>query len=203
MTGAELIDKTSRQLLEFYPPATVWCRPTTWISPRASALAPYRSNSSDGIIRPFRRRSLLVLSHFSVSFLPDLKLASRFAAVSPVRGLRPCRSFLSFTKKLPHPRMSTGSFDRSVSAIYGGSTLTVGSHPERPAQDDIALPGEFGYGGPAETGFHGLPRLRRDLGPQGGFRQQCAHGVGEGSGAVPDQQVAVIPQVESGAACRS
>ena len=33
------------------------------------------------------------------------------------RGLRPWRSFLSFTTKLPNPRMSTRSFDRSASAI--------------------------------------------------------------------------------------
>src|SRR5258708_26470443 len=43
--------------------------------------------------------------------------------VSPVRGLRPWRSFLSFTTKLPNPRRSTRSFDRSVSAISSSRML--------------------------------------------------------------------------------
>src|ERR1035438_8748410 len=56
----------------------------------------------------------------SLSSLPALKLASRLAAivmVSPVRGLRPCRSFLSFTTKLPNPRRSTRWFAWSASAM--------------------------------------------------------------------------------------
>ena len=60
--------------------------------------------------------------------LPGLKLASRFARivmVSPVRGLRPWRSFLSFTTKLPNPRRSTRSFDRSDSAIISRTESTA------------------------------------------------------------------------------
>jgi hypothetical protein len=54
--------------------------------------------SSVGAVSPW--------ASFSVSSLPGLKLAPRFAAmviVSPVRGLRPWRSFRSFTTKLPNP----------------------------------------------------------------------------------------------------
>src|ERR1035437_6612445 len=47
--------------------------------------------------------------------------------VSPVRGLRPCRSFRSFTTKLPNPRSSTRSFERSASAIISRTESTAAS----------------------------------------------------------------------------
>src|ERR1039458_4464295 len=67
---------------------------------------------------------------FSVSSLLGLKPASRLAVmvmVSPVRGLRPWRSFLSFTTKLPNPRRSTRSFARSASAIIARTESTATS----------------------------------------------------------------------------
>src|ERR1039457_5431016 len=69
-------------------------------------------------------------ANFSVSSLPGLKLASRLAAmvmVSPVRGLRPWRSFRSFTTKLPNPRKSTRSFAWSASAIIARTESTATS----------------------------------------------------------------------------
>src|ERR1019366_7363195 len=67
---------------------------------------------------------------FSVSSLLGLKPASRFAAmvmVCPVRGLRPWRSFRSFTTKLPKPRRSTRSFACSASAIIARTESTATS----------------------------------------------------------------------------
>src|ERR1035437_10938791 len=46
---------------------------------------------------------------------------------SPVRGLRPWRSFLSFTTKLPNPRRSTRSFPWSASAIIARTESTATS----------------------------------------------------------------------------
>src|ERR1035437_9924251 len=47
--------------------------------------------------------------------------------VSPVRGLWPWRSFLSFTTKLPNPRKSTRSFPWSASAIIARTESTATS----------------------------------------------------------------------------
>src|ERR1039457_6330270 len=119
----DLSDDVLLQNLAALPQPTATSSPTTFFQWHHTASSE-GGGASSGI------GGVSCCANFSVSSLLGLKLASRLAAmvmVSPVRGLRPWRSFRSFTTKLPNPRRSTRSFAWSACAIIARTESTASS----------------------------------------------------------------------------